>query len=609
MAQITFSGSIGVPGSQSVLGNINIIIGNANHTLLASEYSNKFLDITSSVSLTSTYNIVAPLNQGQEFTVQNNTTGGYSVQIIGASGAGVTISNGGTVSVVCDGTNYLQSSGGSSSSPTATIDSTSAAVSLGDPLTSVANGNLVKATQATLAASGTGVVAWAAVAAASPPATIAIYPNTPGVKIPASAFGLGAGLATDAIITGSPLRLARASTVVASGIHYGNILGPDVIGKVDASGNFYPSDQPATATSPSYSFNPRMMIYGLATGNGSTDDGYALVACDLAAAAAGRHAVLSAGSYAVAHNITLTAPWAFEEGAILQPATGFTITLNKEPRAHWDQKIFEQGLSVTHDATGGGITMSQNSTVHPGWWGSLYNGIVSDGPPIQQAVLSLPLGGTVQLPTGTAYTAISSIPYTILIPYGGITIAGKGRNATSLSGGAGCTIFISPIPPLVSSYDGYAYFSSDIALPDPTITNPCSFHFDGSTGKFWSTSEDMHDSWGDAEGPGLVRYYPYLTADFFYKPTDITLDAAIFSSVGAMRYSLADQAVAFHVEQANSGIIRAGFTLNSTGDHTGTVISGLSTAVLVTTSNVLTVGHWHHITAQFDGTTIKIFVY
>jgi hypothetical protein len=110
MAQIQLSGSVGVPGSAPILGSYNVVFStNAPHTMSAAEYSNYFLDVTGTLS--SPQNLIAPLTQGQSFIVQNNTTGGQSITIIGSSGTGITITNGQTLTVVCDGTNYLTTSG------------------------------------------------------------------------------------------------------------------------------------------------------------------------------------------------------------------------------------------------------------------------------------------------------------------------------------------------------------------------------------------------------------------------------------------------------------------------------------------------------------------
>lgn len=105
MAQINLGGSIGTTGV-SILGNVNISISDANHTMSIAEYTNQFINITSGVSLTAQRNIVSPLTIGLSFIVKNATTGGQNIQFIGPSGTGVIVANGETVLVVNDGTNY-----------------------------------------------------------------------------------------------------------------------------------------------------------------------------------------------------------------------------------------------------------------------------------------------------------------------------------------------------------------------------------------------------------------------------------------------------------------------------------------------------------------------
>jgi hypothetical protein len=113
MANINLSGSISATGI-SILGNASIIFASdADHTLSVLEYTNNFLEVTSSVPLTTTRNLIAPLVQGQSFVIQNTTTGGQSIQVIGPSGTGVVVGNGTTVNVVCDGVNYLSSTASS----------------------------------------------------------------------------------------------------------------------------------------------------------------------------------------------------------------------------------------------------------------------------------------------------------------------------------------------------------------------------------------------------------------------------------------------------------------------------------------------------------------
>lgn len=79
----------------------------ANKTLLSSEYDGNFLDVVSGVSLTATRDLILPLVAGLPFIIRNGTTGGQSIRAIGASGTGVTITNGSVGRVICDGTNWI----------------------------------------------------------------------------------------------------------------------------------------------------------------------------------------------------------------------------------------------------------------------------------------------------------------------------------------------------------------------------------------------------------------------------------------------------------------------------------------------------------------------
>lgn len=107
--QIPLGGSIGVPGSAPTLCAAAVAMSSdANYTLAPNQYACNSLYVTSSVSLTATRNIVAPLNYGQQFTITNATTGGQSVQVIGATGAGVAVANGATMVVTSpNGTGYV----------------------------------------------------------------------------------------------------------------------------------------------------------------------------------------------------------------------------------------------------------------------------------------------------------------------------------------------------------------------------------------------------------------------------------------------------------------------------------------------------------------------
>jgi hypothetical protein len=63
-------------------------------------------------ALTATRNVIAPLVE-KTYIVKNSTSGSQSIQIIGSSGLGVTIPNGITAYVYCDGTNFYNAISGS----------------------------------------------------------------------------------------------------------------------------------------------------------------------------------------------------------------------------------------------------------------------------------------------------------------------------------------------------------------------------------------------------------------------------------------------------------------------------------------------------------------
>lgn len=105
--QINLTGNIGCQGFPCVnTGTINLPT-DANHTMTALESSAFYIKITSTVPLTTTRNLISPSGRFP-FTIENATSGGQSIQIIGPSGTGVLIPNGQTYAVWNDGTNYVQ---------------------------------------------------------------------------------------------------------------------------------------------------------------------------------------------------------------------------------------------------------------------------------------------------------------------------------------------------------------------------------------------------------------------------------------------------------------------------------------------------------------------
>jgi microcystin-dependent protein len=111
----TTNNNLGYLLEQAVSGVITITMTDANYTLsnfngVVDESRNQVLVMTG--TLTATRNVIAPLVE-KTYVVKNSTTGAQSIQIIGSSGLGVTIPNGITAYVYCDGTNFYNAISGS----------------------------------------------------------------------------------------------------------------------------------------------------------------------------------------------------------------------------------------------------------------------------------------------------------------------------------------------------------------------------------------------------------------------------------------------------------------------------------------------------------------
>jgi hypothetical protein len=78
----------------------------ANYTASNAEAGSDIIEVTSGVALTATRDFILPLNAGRSMLVYNGTTGAQSVRFIGASGTGVTVTNGKRAVIGCNGTNW-----------------------------------------------------------------------------------------------------------------------------------------------------------------------------------------------------------------------------------------------------------------------------------------------------------------------------------------------------------------------------------------------------------------------------------------------------------------------------------------------------------------------
>jgi len=106
----TTNTNLGTLIEQAVTGVVSIAMSNANYTLtnfdgVSNEARNAVLVVSGANS--AVRDVIPPVVE-KLYTVVNNTSGGFAIRIIGATGTGVTIPNGFTTLVYCDGINFLQ---------------------------------------------------------------------------------------------------------------------------------------------------------------------------------------------------------------------------------------------------------------------------------------------------------------------------------------------------------------------------------------------------------------------------------------------------------------------------------------------------------------------
>lgn len=84
-------------------GDLTLTLTNTNATQVARNF---VLNVVSSVSLTTTRNLIVP-TISKPYLIENNTTGGQSIVVKTAAGTGVTVPNGSRTFVYTNGTNVV----------------------------------------------------------------------------------------------------------------------------------------------------------------------------------------------------------------------------------------------------------------------------------------------------------------------------------------------------------------------------------------------------------------------------------------------------------------------------------------------------------------------
>jgi hypothetical protein len=105
----TTNTNLGTLLEQAICGVQSIVMADANYTLtnfngVTDEARNAVLVVT---GVNNAQRDLIPPVVKKLYIVANNTTGGYAIRVIGATGTGVTIPNGSTAIVYCDGTNFI----------------------------------------------------------------------------------------------------------------------------------------------------------------------------------------------------------------------------------------------------------------------------------------------------------------------------------------------------------------------------------------------------------------------------------------------------------------------------------------------------------------------
>jgi hypothetical protein len=106
----TTNTNLGTLIEQAITGVVSIVMSNANYTLsnfngVSDEARNAVLVVTGANS--AVRDVIPPVVE-KLYTVVNNTSGGFAIRVIGATGTGVSIPPGITTLVYCDGTNFIE---------------------------------------------------------------------------------------------------------------------------------------------------------------------------------------------------------------------------------------------------------------------------------------------------------------------------------------------------------------------------------------------------------------------------------------------------------------------------------------------------------------------
>ena len=201
----TTNTNLGTLLEQSIVGVQSITMFNANYTL--SNYNGVSDEARQAVLVVSGTNaavrdIITPLAP-KIYIIKNNTTGGFAINVRAATGSSVSIPNGATYAVYCDGTNFNLA-----------LTQTLAAAGTGISITTVGSTSTVSfgpITSAQLAAALTDETGTGANVFATSPTLVTPNLGTPSTLVGTNITGTAAGLTAGTVTTNANLTGAITS--------------------------------------------------------------------------------------------------------------------------------------------------------------------------------------------------------------------------------------------------------------------------------------------------------------------------------------------------------------------------------------------------------------
>ena len=156
----TTNNNLGALIEQAISGVVAITMVDANYILtnfngVSDEARNAILVVGGANTVVR--DIIAPLVE-KTYIIKNSTSGGFGVRIIGASGSGVTIPNGMTTTVYCDGTNFFSGISGAAGSFTATSFSGDGSALTAINASNIASGTIANARTTANSANGASTI-------------------------------------------------------------------------------------------------------------------------------------------------------------------------------------------------------------------------------------------------------------------------------------------------------------------------------------------------------------------------------------------------------------------------------------------------------------------